>query len=286
MIYVCIPSLNEAPTVGVLLWKLRQVMSEFGRDYHVLVLDDGSSDDTQDVLAPYDRVMPLTVLRNERTQGYPAAVERLLREAVAKSTHPKRDAAVLLQADFTESPADVPALVRRIEGGADVVGGVPSAAGEAPRSHRWLRRGISWLLGRSAAPKEIRDPASGFRAYRIAVLKRTLTELEGRPLLTGSGWAANVQLLLAVAPHARRADTTDVGTRVTHPARLSRMHPWRTAMDLWRVARTAPRRIARPPVEEAPEPAPAAAEPAERPSGRRGGRRRNSRKKQQEGEAA
>jgi hypothetical protein len=285
VIYICIPSLNEAPTVGVLLWKLRQVMSEFGRDYQVLVLDDGSSDDTQDVLSPYGRVMPLTVLRNERTQGYPAAVERLLREAVARSTHPKRDTAVVLQADFTESPADVPALVRRIEGGADVVGGVPAPSDAAPRSHRWLRRGISWLLSRSAAPREIRDPASGFRAYRIAVLKRTLTELDGRPLLTGSGWAANVQLLLAVAPHARRADTTDVGTRVAHPARVSRMRAWGTAMDLWRVARSAPRRGTQPVAAEVPEPPLAAPEAAERPAGRRGGRRRNSRKKQ-EGEAA
>ena len=32
MIYVCIPSHNEAPTVGLLLWKIRQVFAAFPRD--------------------------------------------------------------------------------------------------------------------------------------------------------------------------------------------------------------------------------------------------------------
>ena len=40
MIYVCIPSHNEAPTVGLLLWKIRQVFSGFPREYHLLVVDD------------------------------------------------------------------------------------------------------------------------------------------------------------------------------------------------------------------------------------------------------
>ena len=33
MIYVCIPSYNEAPTVGLLLWKIRQVFAAFPREY-------------------------------------------------------------------------------------------------------------------------------------------------------------------------------------------------------------------------------------------------------------
>jgi len=69
LIYICIPAYNEAATIGVLLWKIRQVMTDFPRDYELLVLDDGSSDETEDVLAPYARVLPLTVLRNRERQG-------------------------------------------------------------------------------------------------------------------------------------------------------------------------------------------------------------------------
>lgn len=252
MIYICIPALNEAQTVGVLLWRIRQVMAEFGRDYHLLVVDDGSTDDTAEVLAPYARVLPLTVVRHERNRGYAAAVETLAREAVARSTHPKRDSAVFLQADFTEPPEEIPALVRRIEGGADVVGSaVSTVEGEVTRGMRWSRAGLPWLLKRSAVPREISDPFSGFRAYRLQVLKRALADVEGKPLLSRSGWAANAELLVRVAPHVRRAEQAEVGLRYTRRDRESRFRPWDAVREAWALARLAPGRSrAVRPVEE------------------------------------
>ena len=64
MIYVCIPSHNEAATVGLLLWKIRQVFAGFPREYQMLVLDDGSTDATAEILEPYSLVLPLTVVRH------------------------------------------------------------------------------------------------------------------------------------------------------------------------------------------------------------------------------
>lgn len=241
MIYFCIPALDEARTIGILLWKIRRVMAEFPREYEILVLDDGSTDDTQEVLGPYEQVLPLTVLRNERTQGYAAALERLLREVVALSTHPKRDVALTLQADFTEAPEDIPALVKKMEGGADVVGGVAAVHGEEPtRGLRWSRRGLPWLLGGAGLPKELRDPFSGFRAYRVSVLKRALADRDGAPFLTRQGWAANVELLQAVAPHARRVEEAEVAVRYDRRERETRFRPWSTLTEVWHLRRTRP----------------------------------------------
>ena len=114
MIYVCIPSHNEAPTIGLLLWKIRQVFAAFEREYQLLVGDDGSDDATREVLQPYTRVLPLTVTRNDDRQGYARTAEQLLRLAVDRTDRPKRDCAILMHADFTHDPACIPDLVRRL----------------------------------------------------------------------------------------------------------------------------------------------------------------------------
>jgi hypothetical protein len=93
----------------------------------------------------------------------------------------------------------------------------------------------------------------------VAVLKRALAETEGKPLLSGTGWAANVELLLAVTPHVRRADVAEVSLRYTRRDRDTRFHPWGTVVEVWNLARRAPRRApalaeAAPPAEGGPKP--------------------------------
>src|ERR687894_29536 len=136
MIYICIPSYNEAQTIGLLLWKVRQVFAGFPREYHLLVLDDASSDATAEVLERYTRVLPLTVTRHRERLGYAASVEELLRQAVEHTDRPKRDAAVLMHADFAHSPSFLPDFVRRIESGADLVIAQGKLEGEQSRSRR------------------------------------------------------------------------------------------------------------------------------------------------------
>jgi glycosyltransferase involved in cell wall biosynthesis len=80
VIHICIPVHDEAATIGILLWKIRKVMAEFGRDYEIVVLDDASTDGTAEVLERYRRVLPLRVERSGTRLGYGAATERLLRD--------------------------------------------------------------------------------------------------------------------------------------------------------------------------------------------------------------
>ena len=238
MIYVCIPAHNEERTIGVLLWKIRRVMREFGRDYEVLVLDDASTDETAKVLDRYRRVLPLRVLKEEHRAGYPSAVQRLLREALDRTSYPKRDAAVLLQADFSESPDYIVPLLKALEGGADIVAGVVEQNGlPAPRAVRVARRMAPWVLGRAYGGAPVSDPLSGFRAYRLIVLKKALAEFRGGPFLETDGWASNVELLGLVAPHARRIAEAPLTLRYDVAARPSRLSAVRTLRGLLRVRR-------------------------------------------------
>src|ERR1043166_3647212 len=91
MIYACIPSFNEGPTVGLVLWKIRKVFEEFPREYQILVADDASTDQTTPLLDSYTKVLPLTLLRHPSQQGYARTVEELLSLALERTDRPKRD---------------------------------------------------------------------------------------------------------------------------------------------------------------------------------------------------
>ena len=73
-------------------------------------MNDGSSDATGEILEPYTKVLPLTVLSHKERQGYAASVEELLRLAIERTDRPKRDCAILMHADFAHGAEFIPEL--------------------------------------------------------------------------------------------------------------------------------------------------------------------------------
>lgn len=240
MIYVCIPAHDEAATVGVLLWKTRKVLSEFGRDFRLVVHDDASTDDTSAVLERYVRTLPLKVLRSDVRIGYGHSVERLLRYVQEESAYPKRDCAVVLQGDFTDDPQDVISLVKIIEGGSDIVAGSRTENG---RPHPTAVRVVRWLTAKLLVGKltgsPVTDPLGGMRAYRVIVLKKALRERE-EPLVRSDGWAANVEMLGHLLPHARRVSEVHLRPRYDLRVRPSRFRPLHTLLSVARVRGSLP----------------------------------------------
>ena len=226
MIYICIPAHNEERTIGVLLWKIRQVLADFPRDYQLLVANDGSTDSTAEVLAPYQRVLPLTVFQSHKQRGYATALEQLIREAVRRAEYPKRDVIITLQGDFTEDPDHITAMMKRIEAGADLVCANQELPATATRAHRWTRKISGYLIGRRKWPEGVTDPLSGFRAYRVMTVKRAIEARSGGRLLSWNGALANAELLMHVAPHSRRTDCVDVSSRSDRQQRTSRQALW------------------------------------------------------------
>jgi dolichol-phosphate mannosyltransferase len=234
MIYVCIPSYDEGPTVGLVLWKIRKVFEEFPREYQILVADDASTDQTAPLLESYTKTLPLTLVRHPSQQGYARSVEELLSLALERTDRPKRDSAVLMHADFSHGPQFLPDFVRRLESGADMVVGEATLQGEPSRGHRLVRRWAGLLLRRAVRVAGVHDIVSGFVAFRLVTLRNAL-RASGRTLI-GDGWAANAELIGRAARHARRIETVQVVERHDLRQRESRIHPWETLRQTWRAA--------------------------------------------------
>ncbi len=233
MLYVCIPSYNEAPTIGLLLWKIRQTFTAFSREYQLLVADDASSDATSEVLEPYARVLPLTVVRHAERRGYAASVEALLRLSLERTDRPKRDAAIVMHADFSHGPAFLPELVRRLDSGADMVVAQASLSGEPSLARRLVRRVGPWLLRSAVHAPGVSDVISGFLAFRLVTLRHAVRNHDPR-LLTLDGWAANAELIGKTARVARRVDTVPTVERHDLRRRPSRVDPLHAGLELWR----------------------------------------------------
>jgi glycosyltransferase involved in cell wall biosynthesis len=247
VLYVCLPAHDEATTVGVLLWRIRKVFQEYAREYEILVFDDASTDATREVLEPYRKALPLTVLGGKERVGYARAVEALLREASRRTTYPRRDAVIVMQADFTDQPEGIPELVKRFEGGADVVVAERVLPDAAPSEVRKLHRLAAWLprlwpIRSAVTVPGVEDPFATFRLMRIAVVRDLLKQAGDAPVTTAAEpWQANLDLLRAALPHARRVERVALPLRYDVRQRATRREAWPDAWALlragWRARR-------------------------------------------------
>ena len=237
MLYICIPAYNEAQTIGVLLWRIRKVFQEYSREYEIFVYNDGSTDATEEALSPYGEVLPLTVLGGREHVGYGRALDALCRAVSTRTRYPRRDAMITLQADFTDQPEHLPELIKRFEGGADLVVGERNLGGATPTPVRRLRWIGSLAMRASGSVPGVADPFGSMRLYRISLIRDLIKDAGNTPIIQGQGWAANFELLRRTAPLARRLETVALEPRYDVRSRESRVRPWADGLALFRSGR-------------------------------------------------
>ena len=168
-VLVAIPAYNEASTIGDVVERAREHADA------VLVVDDGSDDDTADSAA----IAGALVSKHRQNRGYGAALK------TAFTTAQRLDAAhlVVLDGDGQHDPSDVPRLVetQRETAAALVIGSrfVEDAASDVPLYRRVGLVTINFLtnlsMGVVRASSRVNDTQSGFRAYDRAAIA-TLAE--------------------------------------------------------------------------------------------------------------
>src|SRR5499427_5414553 len=114
---VVIPIRNEAPALEELYRELTERLTAWGRPYEVLIVDDGSTDESFDILGRLQaRDSRLRVIRFRRNFGQTAAF-------AAGFDHARGRLIVTSDGDLQNDPRDIPAMVDMLERGYDIVCG-------------------------------------------------------------------------------------------------------------------------------------------------------------------
>ena len=165
---VVLPTFDEADNIAEVLRRIRAATPEVD----VLVVDDGSPDGTADLAEAAGReVGRVEVLRRPAKSGLGTAYRAGFRRAMATGY----DVVVEMDADLSHDPSALPQLLRALDGGADLAVGSRYIPGGSIPDWKLHRRLLSRWGNRYASvvlDLDVRDATSGYRAYRVEVLRR------------------------------------------------------------------------------------------------------------------
>lgn len=163
-ISVVVPLYNEAESLSELAAWIDRVMRENGFSYEVILIDDGSSDGSWNVVEELKKQYPaIRGISFARNYGKSAALYCGFAAA-------EGEVVITMDADLQDSPDEIPELRRMIlEEGYDLVSGWKKRRHD-PVGKRWPSKFFNWTA-RSVSGIKLHDFNCGLKAYRRKVVK-------------------------------------------------------------------------------------------------------------------
>lgn len=194
---VVMPAYNEGPQVGNQIQRVREAFESCGWPYELTVVDDGSTDNTVEVIRQY----PVRLVRQPRNRGYGAA----LKAGIAASQH---EWILIIDADGTYPADAIPAMLEKMKDHDMVVGARTGEKVSIP----WMRRPAKWFLGQMAsflAEQPIPDLNSGLR-----IIRKSLVKQFEHLLPSGFSFTSTITLALLCTDHSVAYESINYSKRV------------------------------------------------------------------------
>ncbi|MHC4060377.1 MAG: glycosyltransferase family 2 protein [Planctomycetota bacterium] len=162
---VVVPVLNEQDNIIPLCDQITQALAD-KHDYEIIFVDDGSSDNSFDILTQLQRADPrVRVIRFRKNFGQTAAMS-------AGFVHARGQIILAIDADLQNDPADIPKMIAKLNEGFDVVSGWRKERHDNAITRLLPSKIANWLIAKITGV-ELHDFGCTLKAYRREVLAET-----------------------------------------------------------------------------------------------------------------
>ncbi|MDR3187485.1 MAG: glycosyltransferase [Holosporaceae bacterium] len=174
---VVVPVFNEQENVNELFGRLLKTMDETKEAYEIIIVDDGSSDKTPQMLRAWFRKRSdvLRIITFNGNYGQYVAI-------LAGFERVRGDVIVTMDADLQNLPEEIPNLLSKMEEGYDLVGGY-----RASRQDNWFRTNASRIVNIMRAKLtgiKTKDHGCMLRAYKRIIVDEVVKTRETSTFIT------------------------------------------------------------------------------------------------------
>jgi glycosyltransferase involved in cell wall biosynthesis len=160
---IVIPLHNEATTLDELYERVRSTMEKMEHSWELVLVNDGSTDDTPRILDALYKVDPhITVVHLRRNYGQTPAL-------MAGFHHARGELIVSLDGDLQHAPEEIPEFIEKIQEGYDMVSGWRTARSDAFLTRTVPSRIANWLIAKVSGVN-VHDFGTTFKAYKREIL--------------------------------------------------------------------------------------------------------------------
>ncbi|MDD5085335.1 MAG: glycosyltransferase family 2 protein, partial [Candidatus Omnitrophica bacterium] len=160
---IVIPAYNEAGRIGESLDKLVRYLRTRPYGYEIVVVDDGSTDATREIVFEKLKGLPFSLIANSRNMGKGYSVRRGMLEA-------KGERLLFTDADFSAPIEELDKLLGAIEAGCDIaIGSRALKDSQVIVRQTWIREHMGKtfnFIARFLTFKGIMDSQCGFKCFR------------------------------------------------------------------------------------------------------------------------